>query len=105
MKITRLETVYIKSRRLFPRVHTDKFIIGLGEPAVEGRTSTIKAVVHEIGRYKTHAGWSITGRGYFVDNSIKPSLGIELHDALADKLYDGLWDPPHLRQVDGWVAD
>ncbi len=37
LKITKLETIPIKPRWLFLKVHTDAGIIGLGEPIVEGR--------------------------------------------------------------------
>ena len=32
-------------------MHTDEGIVGLGEPVVEGRSQTVAAAVHEIGRY------------------------------------------------------
>lgn len=51
MKITRLETLYVKPRWLFLKVHTDEGIVGLGEPIVEGRSQTVAAAVHEMGRY------------------------------------------------------
>lgn len=51
MKITRLETIFVKPRWLFLKVHTDEGIVGLGEPIVEGRTQTVAAAVHEAGRY------------------------------------------------------
>lgn len=51
MKITRLETFYVKPRWLFLKIHTDEGIVGLGEPVVEGRSQTVAAAVHEIGRY------------------------------------------------------
>lgn len=51
MKITKLETIFVKPRWLFLKVHTDEGIIGLGEPIVEGRVQTVAAAVHEIGRY------------------------------------------------------
>lgn len=51
MKITRLETMYVLPRWLFLKVHTDEGLIGLGEPVVEGRSQTVAAAVHEMGRY------------------------------------------------------
>jgi galactonate dehydratase len=51
MKITRLETLFVRPRWLFLKVHTDAGIVGLGEPIVEGRAQTVAAAVHEIGRY------------------------------------------------------
>ena len=37
MRITRLETLFVKPRWMFLKVHTDEGIVGLGEPALEGR--------------------------------------------------------------------
>ena len=37
IRITRLETLLVKPRWLFLKVHTDAGIVGLGEPIVEGR--------------------------------------------------------------------
>jgi galactonate dehydratase len=51
MKITKLETLYVKPRWLFLKIHTDDGITGLGEPIVEGRSQTVSAAVHEAGRY------------------------------------------------------
>jgi galactonate dehydratase len=51
MKITRLETLFVKPRWLFLKIHTDEGIVGLGEPIVEGRSQTVAAAVHEMGRY------------------------------------------------------
>lgn len=51
MKITKLETIHVRPRWLFLKVHTDEGIVGLGEPVVEGRAQTVETAVHEIGRY------------------------------------------------------
>ena len=51
MKITKLETLHIKPRWLFLKIHTDEGIVGWGEPIVEGRAQTVETAVHEIGRY------------------------------------------------------
>jgi galactonate dehydratase len=51
MKITKLETMFVRPRWLFLKVHTDEGIVGLGEPIVEGRSQTVAAAVHEMGRY------------------------------------------------------
>ncbi|HMO55909.1 MAG TPA: galactonate dehydratase [Roseiflexaceae bacterium] len=72
MKITRLETLFVKPRWLFLKVHTDEGIIGLGEPIVEGRAQTTAAAVHEIGRYligqdplRIEHHWQAIYRGQF----------------------------------------
>jgi len=51
MKITKLETLFVKPRWVFLKVHTDEGLVGLGEPVVEGRSQTVAAAVQEIGRY------------------------------------------------------
>jgi galactonate dehydratase len=51
IKITSLETILVKPRWLFLKVHTDAGIIGLGEPVVEGRALTVATAVKEIEPY------------------------------------------------------
>lgn len=72
MKITRLETIFVKPRWLFLKMHTDEGIVGLGEPVVEGRAQTVAAAVHEIGRYligqdptRIEHHWQAIYRGQF----------------------------------------
>ena len=72
MKITKLETLFVKPRWLFLKVHTDEGIVGLGEPIVEGRVQTVAAAVHEIGRYligqdplRIEHHWQAIYRGQF----------------------------------------
>ncbi|MBR0144020.1 MAG: galactonate dehydratase [Clostridia bacterium] len=48
MKITKLETIHVKPRWLFLKIHTDEGIVGLGEPVVEGRAQTVETCVREI---------------------------------------------------------
>ena len=51
LKITKLETMLIKPRWLFLKVHTNAGIIGLGEPITEGRAKTCAEAVSEIEPY------------------------------------------------------
>jgi len=51
VKITRLETFFVKPRWLFLKVHTDEGLVGWGEPIVEGWSRTVAACVDEMGRY------------------------------------------------------
>jgi galactonate dehydratase len=51
MKITRLETLFIKPRWMILKIHTDEGIVGLGEPTLEGREQTVAAAIQEIGRF------------------------------------------------------
>ncbi len=51
LKVTKLETLLVKPRWLFLKVHTDAGIVGLGEPIVEGRAETVATAVKEIEPY------------------------------------------------------
>ncbi len=51
LRITRLETILVKPRWLFLKVHTNAGIVGLGEPIVEGRALTVATAVQEIEPY------------------------------------------------------
>ena len=51
MRITRLETILIKPRWLFLKIHTDVGLVGWGEPIVEGRAKTVAAAVEELSEY------------------------------------------------------
>ncbi|HVO43500.1 MAG TPA: galactonate dehydratase [Aggregatilineales bacterium] len=51
MKITRLETIFVKPRWLFLKMFTDDGLCGLGEPIVEGRARTVATAVKELESY------------------------------------------------------
>ena len=51
LRITRLETMLVKPRWLFLKIHTDAGITGLGEPILEGRAKTGAKAVEEIAPY------------------------------------------------------
>jgi galactonate dehydratase len=51
VKITKLETFFVKPRWLFLKMHTDEGLAGWGEPIVEGWSHTVAAAVQEMGRY------------------------------------------------------
>ena len=51
LKITRLETILVKPRWLFLKVHTNAGIVGLGEPITEGRALTCQTAVKELEPY------------------------------------------------------
>lgn len=72
MKITKLETIFVKPRWVILKVHTDEGIVGLGEPTLEGREQTVAACIQEIGRYligqdprKIEHHWQAIYRGGF----------------------------------------
>ncbi len=48
MKITKLESLFVRPRWHFLKVHTDEGIVGLGEPIVEGRARTVAMAVREL---------------------------------------------------------
>jgi galactonate dehydratase len=51
VKITKLETILIKPRWIFLKIHTDAGVVGLGEPLLEGRALTIKTAIQEVEPY------------------------------------------------------
>ena len=51
MKITKLELIKVQPRWMFLKMYTDKDIIGLGEPILEGHANAIEAVVKEYEEY------------------------------------------------------
>jgi galactonate dehydratase len=51
MKITKLETLLVKPRWLFLKIHTDEGLVGLGEPITEGRALTCATAVQELAPY------------------------------------------------------
>jgi galactonate dehydratase len=51
LRVTRLETILVRPRWLFLKVHTNAGIVGLGEPILEGRAATCVAAVREIEPY------------------------------------------------------
>lgn len=51
LKITKVETIFVKPRWLFLKIHTNAGITGLGEPIVEGRAKTVATAVEELAPY------------------------------------------------------
>ncbi|HUQ92693.1 MAG TPA: galactonate dehydratase [Bryobacteraceae bacterium] len=51
IKITKLETILVKPRWLFLKIHTNAGITGLGEPVTEGRALTCATAVKEVEPY------------------------------------------------------
>ncbi len=51
LRITKLETMLVKPRWLFLKIHTDEGIVGWGEPITEGRAKTCAEAVAEIAPY------------------------------------------------------
>lgn len=51
MKITKIELVNVKPRWMFLKMYTDKDIVGLGEPVLEGHNKSVEAVIEEFENY------------------------------------------------------
>src|SRR5437879_12533067 len=51
LKITKVETIFVKPRWLFLKIHTNAGITGLGEPIVEGRANTVATAIEELTPY------------------------------------------------------
>src|SRR5579862_5620314 len=72
MKITKLESIFVKPRWHFLKVHTYEGLVGLGEPIVEGRARTVATAVSELGSYligqdprRIEHHWQVMYRGTF----------------------------------------
>ncbi len=50
MKITHFELIHVRPRWLILKVHTDRDIVGLGEPTLEGRAQTVATALREFER-------------------------------------------------------
>lgn len=92
MKITKLESIFVKPRWHFLRVHTDEGIVGLGEPIVEGRARTVSMAIKEMEPYligqdprQIEKHWQILYRGTFYRG------GAVLTSALSG-VEQALWD-------------
>ncbi|MBD3173779.1 MAG: galactonate dehydratase [Armatimonadia bacterium] len=51
MRITKLETIFLRPRWVLLKMHTDEGLVGWGEPIVEGWSKATAAAVQEMGRY------------------------------------------------------
>src|SRR3989475_8837756 len=51
LKISKVETILVKPRWLFLKIHTNAGVTGLGEPIVEGRAKTVAMAVEELAPY------------------------------------------------------
>jgi galactonate dehydratase len=51
LRITKLETMLVKPRWIFLKIHTDEGVYGWGEPLLEGRALTIATAIKEIEPY------------------------------------------------------
>lgn len=112
MKITKLETFFVKPRWLFLKMHTDEGIVGLGEPILEGKQQTVAACVHEMGRYligqdprRIEHHWQALYRGSFYKNGpIMSSALSGIEQAMWDITGRWLGQPVH-QLLGGRVRD
>jgi galactonate dehydratase len=51
LKITKVETIFVKPRWLFLKIQTNAGITGLGEPIVEGRAKIVATAIEELTPY------------------------------------------------------
>jgi galactonate dehydratase len=51
MRIVRLETIIVRPRWVFLKIHTDEGLVGLGEPTLENRAFTIVQAIAELEPY------------------------------------------------------
>lgn len=72
MKITKLESIFVKPRWHFLKVYTDEGIVGYGEPIVEGKARTVAAAIQEMSGYligqdprRIEHHWQVLYRGSF----------------------------------------
>ncbi len=76
MRITSLETILVKPRWLFLKMHTDEGLVGLGEPLLEGRGLTCAQAIKELLESK---GIPVEIRCFqecVYDNGFIPRLGL-----------------------------
>lgn len=72
MKVTGLETFFVRPRWVFLKISTDEGLVGWGEPIVEGWSQATAAAAHEMGRYligqdprQIEKHWQALHRGAF----------------------------------------
>lgn len=72
MKITKLESIFVKPRWHFLKVYTDEGIVGYGEPIVEGKARTVAMAIKEMESYligqdprRIEHHWQVLYRGSF----------------------------------------
>ena len=92
LRITKLETILVKPRWLFLKIHTNAGIIGLGEPVVEGRALTCRTAIEEIAPYLigkdpravTHHWQAIYRHAFYLGGPILTSALSGIDQALWD---------------------
>lgn len=92
MKITKMSTFPVPPRWLFLKIETDEGISGWGEPVLEGRASTVAAMVNELSHYLIGKDprniedlWTVMYRGGFY-------RGGGVHMSAIAGIDQALWD-------------
>jgi len=92
MKITKLTTYIVPPRWCFLKIETDEGISGWGEPVLEGKAATVKAMVHELSDYLVGKDpfiiedhWQVMYRGGFY-------RGGGIHMSAIAGIDQALWD-------------
>jgi len=103
MKITRIETFFVKPRWVFLKMATDAGIVGWGEPSLEGWSRTVAAAVEDMGRYLIGQDprligkhWQVLyGGGFYRGGPVLCSALAGLDQAMWDILGQSLGVPVH----------
>lgn len=112
MKITKLESLFVKPRWHFLKMHTDEGIVGLGEPILEGRARTVATAVKEFESYligkdprDIERHWQVMYKGTFYrGGGVLTSAISGIEQAMWD--ITGKWyDTPVYKLLGGAVRD
>lgn len=114
MKITKLETMFVRPRWVFLKMHTDEGLVGYGEPIVEGKARTVVSAVRELESYligqdprRIEHHWQAMYRGAFYRGGpvltsaisgveqamwdiLGKSLGVPIYQLLGGACRDGI---------------
>jgi galactonate dehydratase len=112
MKITELQTFFVKPRWVFLKMHTDEGLVGWGEPIVEGWSHAVASAVQEMGRYligqdprRIEHHWQAIYRGAFYRGGpVLTSALSGVEQAMWDILGKSLGVPVH-QLLGGAVRD
>lgn len=110
--IARIETFMVRPRWLFVRIETDTGVVGWGEPIVEGRASSVAAVVDELSEYLIgqdsgsieHHWQVLTKAGFYRGGPVLSSAVAGIDQALWDIAGKACGLPVH-RLLGGPVRD
>lgn len=123
MKIIKLDVMHLKPRWMFLKIHTDNGLVGLGEPVLEGHTTSVEAVLREFEHFlvgqdplRTEHLWQCLYKGSFYRggpvimsaiSGVEQALldikgkyyGIPVYDMLGGKCRDKVRMYTHIKEV------